>query len=86
MFADRPILEVRSDRPVDAMRLLDGMAQVEKTSIFGTAVHAVLTSNDALAPEVVRRGLAEAGMPNASIAVVTPTLEDVFLEVAGERR
>ena len=86
IFAARPIVEVRSDRPVDAMRLLEGMAQVEKTSIFGTAVHAVLTSNDALAPEVVRRGLAEAGMPNASIEVVTPTLEDVFLEVAGERR
>jgi hypothetical protein len=46
----------------------------------------VLTSNDALAPEVVRRGLAEAGMANASIEVVIPTLEDVFLEVAGERR
>ena len=86
IFAARPIVEVQSDRPVDAMRLLEGMAQVEKTSIFGTAVHAVLTSNDALAPEVVRRGLAEAGMPNASIEVVTPTLEDVFLEVAGERR
>ena len=86
IFAARPIVEVRSDRPVDAMRLLEGMAQVEKTSIFGTAVHAVLTSNDALAPEVVRRGLAEAGMPNASIEVVIPTLEDVFLEVAGERR
>jgi ABC-2 type transport system ATP-binding protein len=86
IFAARPIVEVRSDRPVDAMRLLEGMAQVEKTSIFGTAVHAVLTSNDALAPEAVRRGLAEAGMPNASLEVVTPTLEDVFLEVAGERR
>jgi ABC-2 type transport system ATP-binding protein len=86
IFAARPIVEVRSDRPVDVMRLLEGMAQVEKTSIFGTAVHAVLTSNDARAPEVVRRGLAEAGMPNASIEVVTPTLEDVFLEVAGERR
>jgi ABC-2 type transport system ATP-binding protein len=86
IFAARPIVEVRSDRPVEAMRLLEGMAQVEKTSMFGTAVHAVLATDDALAPEVVRRGLADAGMPNASIEVVTPTLEDVFLEVAGERR
>jgi ABC-2 type transport system ATP-binding protein len=86
IFDARPIVEVRSDRPVEAMRLLEGMAQVEKTSIFGTAVHAVLAGNDALAPEAVRRGLAEAGLPHASIEVVTPTLEDVFLEVAGERR
>jgi ABC-2 type transport system ATP-binding protein len=86
IFAARPIVEVRSDRPVDAMRLLETMAEVEKTSIFGTAVHAVLASDDARAPETVRRGLAAAGMPTASIEVVTPTLEDVFLEVAGERR
>src|SRR3954447_14254874 len=41
IFAGRPIVEVRSSRPVDAMRALDGMADVEKTSLFGTAVHAV---------------------------------------------
>jgi ABC-2 type transport system ATP-binding protein len=86
VFANRPIVEVRSDRPVDVMRLLDAIADVEKTSIFGTAVHAVLTSSDPRAPEVVRRGLADAGMPDASIEVVAPSLEDVFLEVAGDRR
>ena len=42
VFAGRPILEIRADKPVDAMRLLDAMPEVEKTSLFGTAVHAVL--------------------------------------------
>jgi ABC-2 type transport system ATP-binding protein len=85
IFAGRPIIEIRSERPVDVMRLLERLEHVEKTSIFGTAVHAVLASRDPNVPEAVRRGLADAGMPDASIAVVAPSLEDVFLEVA-ERR
>ena len=86
IFASRPILEIRSDRPVDAMRLLEGMEQVEKTSIFGTAVHAVLTSRGPAGPEVVRRRLDEAGIGGVSVEVVAPSLEDVFLEVAGAGR
>ena len=86
IFAKRPIVEVRSDRPVDAMKLLEGMEQVEKTSIFGTAVHAVLTGTDDGGPEVVRRRLDEAGIGGASVEVVAPSLEDVFLEVAGAGR
>ena len=46
VFAGRPILEVRASKPVEAMRLLDEMPEVEKTSIFGTAVHAVMRSAD----------------------------------------
>jgi ABC-2 type transport system ATP-binding protein len=86
IFAKRPIVEVRSDRPVDAMKLLEGMEQVEKTSIFGTAVHAVLTGTDDGGPEVVRRRLDEAGIGGVSVEVVAPSLEDVFLEVAGAGR
>ncbi len=42
IFKSRPILEVRAPDAVAAMRALDAMPEVEKTSIFGTAVHAVL--------------------------------------------
>ncbi len=86
IFANRPIVEIRSDRPVEAMRLLEGMEHVEKTSIFGTAVHAVLASTDDGGPEGVRRRLDEAGIGGASVEVVAPSLEDVFLEVAGAGR
>ena len=41
-FADRPIVEIHSSRPVDVMRALEEMEDVEKTTVFGTAVHAVL--------------------------------------------
>ena len=46
VFADRPILEVQASRPVDAMATLDGCRRVEKTSLFGTTVHAVLQAGD----------------------------------------
>jgi ABC-2 type transport system ATP-binding protein len=81
IFASRPILEVRVAQPVAAMRALDDMPEVEKTSIFGTAVHAVLRSSET-GPEVIAARLGAAGMPPVSCTFVEPSLEDVFLDVA----
>ena len=36
VFRDRPILEVQAAQPVAAMEALDALAEVEKTSLFGT--------------------------------------------------
>jgi ABC-2 type transport system ATP-binding protein len=85
MFAGRSILEVRAEKPVEAMRLLDDMDEVEKTSIFGTAVHAVLKEPRMGAAERLRQHLADAGVEVFAIDGVQPSLEDVFLEVAGQR-
>jgi ABC-2 type transport system ATP-binding protein len=79
VFAGRPIVEVRSAQPVEAMRLLDAMPAVEKTSIFGTAVHAVMRSSD-VRPDAVTAALAGAGL-QTSCRVVEPSLEDVFLDI-----
>jgi ABC-2 type transport system ATP-binding protein len=81
IFASRPILEVRAAEPVAAMRALDGMAEVEKTSIFGTAVHAVLRASD-ITPETIAARLGAAGIPPVACSFVEPSLEDVFLDVA----
>ena len=81
VFASRPIVELRVERPVDAMQLLDAMPEVEKTSVFGTAVHAVLRSPETPMTALTTR-LASAGIPVAEAAVVEPSLEDVFLDVA----
>ena len=81
VFAGRPILEVRTNQPVAAMRALENMADVEKTSIFGTAVHAVLKSPDT-DPDAIGSRVREAGLDEASWALVEPSLEDVFLDVA----
>ena len=80
-FDGRTIVEVRSARPVDAMRVLDGMAGVEKTSLFGTAVHAVLRrATDG--PSAVEGWLRAAGLESSDCVVAEPTLEDVFIDVA----
>jgi hypothetical protein len=80
VFAGRPILEIRADKPVDAMRLLDALPDVEKTSLFGTAVHAVLR-DVRTSPEDISARLHAGGVRVDHIAAVAPSLEDVFLDV-----
>jgi hypothetical protein len=60
------------------------MPEVEKTSIFGTSVHAVLR-NTSLGPEDVASRLRAAGHEVHECSPVEPSLEDVFLDLA-ERR
>jgi len=79
-FAGRPIVELHAAPPVEAMKALDAMPEVEKTSIFGTAVHAVLRT--ALDPAVLAARLRDRGLEVSSCALVEPSLEDVFLDVA----
>jgi ABC-2 type transport system ATP-binding protein len=79
-FADRPILEVRSTDPVAVMARLDALPSVEKTSLFGTAVHAVLRQRTTT-PEEIAGALAAAGLTVTSLSPVVPSLEDVFLDV-----
>jgi ABC-2 type transport system ATP-binding protein len=80
IFADRPSVEIHTSRPVDGMRALEQMNEVEKTTIFGTAVHAVFRPGhedvSALRDRLVRLGL-DVG----AIDRVTPSLEDGFLDV-----
>jgi ABC-2 type transport system ATP-binding protein len=80
VFANRPIVEVRTDRPVDLLRVLDGMPEVEKTSLFGTAVHAVLR-DPSTRPAAIADRLRANGLAVLSIDQVPPSLEDVFLDV-----
>jgi ABC-2 type transport system ATP-binding protein len=81
IFASRPIVEVRTLHPVDVMRALDAMPEVEKTSVFGTAVHAVLRSATTSMTTIAGR-LNQTGSDTVDISIVEPSLEDVFLDVA----
>ena len=80
IFADRPIVEIRTPQSVEVMRALDAMEEVEESSLFGTAVHAVLKSRRVAAEDVVRR-LADKHLRVDSVEPVEPSLEDVFLDV-----
>jgi ABC-2 type transport system ATP-binding protein len=80
VFAGRPILELRTARAADAMRLLDEMPEVEKTSLFGTAVHVVVRTA-AVRPATLVERLRTQGIRVESVEPVSPSLEDVFLDV-----
>ena len=79
-FADRPIVEINAADAVTAMTALERLPQVEKTSLFGTSVHAVLRAgqNDVAA---VVKALEGSGLSVRSASRVSPSLEDVFLDV-----
>ena len=72
---------MRATEPVAAMRALDEMPEVEKTSIFGTAVHAVPRSPETTPEMIADRSPPPLGIPPSSCTSVEP-LEDVFLDVA----
>src|SRR4029079_1420783 len=61
VFAERPIVEIRGSNAVKAMRALDKMPDIEKTSLFGTAVHAVARRRG-LTPEALRAELEARGV------------------------
>jgi ABC-2 type transport system ATP-binding protein len=79
-FVERPIIEVVTTEPVATMQALERLPDVEKTSLFGTAVHAVMRTAS-LSPEHLARQLTAAGLTIQSSTAVTPSLEDVFLDV-----
>lgn len=80
VFSSRPIVEVQAAQPVQAMEALDRLATVEKTSLFGTAVHAVMRDMHT-SPEMLRATLIAAGIEVRGVGKVSPSLEDVFLDV-----
>jgi ABC-2 type transport system ATP-binding protein len=80
IFSGRSIAEVRTADPVQAMKTLEEMPDVEKTSLFGTAVHAVFKQPQ-LDTAALERKLTLAGIRVASVERVSPSLEDVFLDV-----
>jgi len=82
-FDDRPIYEIRANDPVGAMTVLDKLPTVEKTSLFGTALHAVVRTSQTTDGDL-RRALDDAGLTVTSIGSVVPSLEDVFLDVVDQ--
>jgi len=84
VFDDRTILEIRAADPMAALRALDGMPGVQKTSVFGTAVHAVVADRSADAGVRLQQQLQNRGVTVNAVVPVSPSLEDVFLDVVSE--
>jgi ABC-2 type transport system ATP-binding protein len=80
VFADRAVVEVRTSSPMEAVRALDDLPTVEKTSLFGTALHVWLRPGERSMAPILER-LAALGLANGGAELVQPSLEDVFMDV-----
>jgi ABC-2 type transport system ATP-binding protein len=75
---ERPILEVRTSDPSRAAAILDGLEELEDATMFGRAVH-VVVSDEAVARERIAAALEREGVELGEVRRVRPTLEDVFV-------
>ena len=80
VFHDRAVVEVRTSSPMAALRALDDLPTVEKTSPFGTALHVWLKPG-IRDTEPLRERLDELGLAAEPFEFVQPSLEDVFMDV-----
>ena len=77
------IYEVVSENPVDAMDLLQKQPWVAETSIFGSAFH-VSTDSSTASDEEIRRTLKQGNIGISRIQKISPSLEDVFIQLIAE--
>jgi ABC-2 type transport system ATP-binding protein len=79
-----PILEVASDRAVDALETLRKEPWVLETSIFGTSLH-VSVADEEEGRRLIGERLAGAGIVPDRIDRIVPSLEDVFIHKIEEQ-
>ncbi len=79
-----PILEVATDRAVDALEILRKEPWVLETSIFGTALHIGVTDEEE-GRRLIRERLAREGIAPERVDRIVPSLEDVFIHKIEEQ-
>jgi ABC-2 type transport system ATP-binding protein len=79
-----PILEIATDRAVDALEVLQKEPWVLETSIFGTSLH-VSVSDETEGRRLVLERLAREGIVPQRIDRIVPSLEDVFIHKIEEQ-
>ena len=79
-----PILEVATDRAVDALEVLRKEPWVLETSIFGTALH-IGVADEAEGRRLVLQRLAREGIVPERVDRIVPSLEDVFIHKIEEQ-
>ncbi len=80
VFEARAVVEVRTSQPMIALRALDDVPVVAKMSLFGTSLHVWLRPGERDV-EPIRRRLEERSLHVEGMELVTPSLEDVFMDV-----
>ena len=74
------VYEVHCNDPVEAMEILRQQPWTAETSIFGSAFHISVDSNDR-AQSIIKQTLAQNKIESTQIEKIIPSLEDVFLHL-----
>ena len=82
--AREPILEIRCDRPREALAAVWSAPGVAGASLHGASIRAVAPGGEALGPALAAR-LAAAGFAVESVAAAEPSLEEVFVSLVEAR-
>ncbi len=78
------VVDIRCERPQDAVGALAAVPGVRGASLFGRGIHATVGRADEAVP-AIREALTAAGFAPGRIESVAPTLEDVFVSLVEER-
>jgi drug efflux transport system ATP-binding protein len=76
--AHQPLLELRADDSLKAVKLLQQVDGVSDAALYGRAVH-VRVRDARAAGAAIRRRLDQAGVEVQALKEITPSLEDVFV-------
>jgi ABC-2 type transport system ATP-binding protein len=79
-LAPGTLLEVRCEKPQDALELLEKTPGVREAALFGRGLH-VTTTGDPTAAASVLDHLRSAGLAVTGVEPIAPALEDVFVSL-----
>ena len=77
------LLEIECGEPDRAMKALGGIQAVEAAALFGSRLHVTLVPG--ARAEIVGAALAAAGLAQARVQAIRPSLEDVFIRVVSAK-
>lgn len=78
------VLEIRSERPQDAIGLLEALPEIHGAALFGKGIHVVVDRAEESLP-ILRAALEKEGFVVGRVEKIVPSLEDVFVSLVEAR-
>lgn len=78
------VLDVRCERPQDAIEMLEALVSVKEVALFGNGLHVVAPDADTAKREI-HAALVSAGLHIEHIEKIKPSMEDVFVSLVEAR-
>jgi ABC-2 type transport system ATP-binding protein len=77
---DSILVDVRCDRPQEALETVLALPEVKDGALFGAGLHVTVRDLDR-ATTAIRRELARTRVPSTHIGAISPSIEDVFVSM-----